>query len=299
MSPHAHEKIPHAERGRIFRELERVDPKFSDRIRPFLKGLYDHYFRCEVIGWEQVPKKKSLFVGNHNGILTFEVLMLFYAWRERFGWSRRALGLAHNIAVNNPAFRWILTRIGAIPGDPELAEEAFARDYSLMVYPGGEKEAFRPYRDRKKVEFFGRMGFIRLALKAGVPIVPIVSIGAQETYVILHRGEEIAEALGLKQKLRLHGFPITYRGIFFLWCLTSGVFTFFPLLITPAAFLAIFVPLPAKMTFRILEPIDPQALLDPALTDEENHAKIYQVVVDRMQKVLNDEYAKRKYPVVG
>lgn len=288
-----------AQKRRLFRDLEQVDPDFVEKISPFLEGLYQHYFRCEISGFENVPETKALFVGNHNGLLTFEVLMLFHAWWKRFNTTRRALGLAHGLALNNPFFRWIIPRIGAIPADPDFAFEALEKDYSLLVYPGGEKESFRPYTERKKVDFYQRKGFIRLALKGKVPIMPIVSIGAHESYIILHRGEEIAEKLGLKDKLRLHGLPITFRSLFFLWCVSSGLFTFFPLLVAPFAFAAIFVPLPAKMTFRILPPIDVCAMVDPALTEEQNLQKIYDHVIDVMQAVHDEEYGKRKFPILG
>ena len=288
-----------AQKRRLFRDLDRVDPAFIGKIIPFLEGLYKHYFRLDLTGLEKVPDKTVMFVGNHNGMLTFEVLMLFYAWWERFGSARRALGLAHIIALNNPAFRWIIPRLGAIPAEPELAHEALTKGYSLMVYPGGEKESFRPYKERKKVDFFQRKGFIRLALKAGVPIVPIVSVGAHESYIILHRGEEMAEALGLKKKLRLHGVPVTFRSIFFLWCVATGMFTFFPLLLAPAAFMAIFIPLPAKMTFRILDPIDIQAMVDPGLSEDQNLQKIYDHVVGKIQDVVTHEYKDRKLPILG
>lgn len=276
-----------------------MDPEFAERIAPFLEGLYQHYFRCDISGWDNVPAEKVLFVGNHNGLLTFEVLMLFHGWWKRFKGSRRALGLAHGLALNNPFFRWIIPKLGAIPADPELAYEALARDYSVMVYPGGEKESFRPYKERKKVDFYGRKGFIRLALKAQVKIVPIVSIGAHESYVILHRGEELAEKLGLKEKFRLHGLPITFRSIFFLWCMTTGVFTFFPLLIAPFAFISIFIPMPAKMSFRVLDPIDVGAMVQPELSEEENLSRIYDHVLGIMQSCLTEEYAKRKLPILG
>ena len=287
------------QKRRLFRDLDQRDTEFANRIEPFLEGLWKHYFRCEITGWENVPADRTLYVGNHNGLLTFEVLMLFYAWWKQFGPSRRALGLAHSVALNNPFFRWILPRIGAIPADPEIANEALSRGYSLLVYPGGEKESFRPFKERKKVDFFQRKGFVRLALTNQVPIVPIVSVGAHESYVILHRGEEIAEALGLKDKFRLHGFPITFRSIFFFWCVATGMFTFFPLLLAPAAFAAIFVPMPTKMTFRVLKPIDVCAMVDPALSEEENLQKIYDHVLKVIQDTVTEEYGKRKLPVIG
>ncbi len=287
------------QKKKLFRDLNRADPRFQEKISPFLEGLYQYYFRVDMTGWENVPEQKALFVGNHNGLLTFEVLMLFHAWFKRFGTARRAVGLAHAIALNNPLFSWLIPKLGAIPGDPEIAYEALARDYSLLVFPGGEKEAFRKFTDRKKLDFFNRKGFIKLAIRAQVPIVPIVSIGAHETYVILDRGEEIAKKLGLYDSMRLHGVPITFRSIFFAWCVTTGVFTFFPLLIAPAAFMAIFVPLPAKMSFRILPSIDVVKMLDPAQSEEANLQRIYDHVVGVMQETLEREYALRKFPVLG
>jgi 1-acyl-sn-glycerol-3-phosphate acyltransferase len=291
--------VSESQKAQALKDLGSIDPNFAKKIEPFLEGLYKYYFRCDLTGWGNIPEGQALFVGNHNGLLTFEVLMMFYAWWKHFGNTRRALGLAHGIAINNPFFKWIIPKLGAIPADPEIALEAFRRGFSLLVYPGGEKESFRPFTERKKVDFFQRKGFIRTALKAKVPIVPVVSIGAHESYVILHRGEELAEKLGLKSKFRLHGLPITFRSIFFMWCVATGIFTFFPLLLAPAAFLAIFIPMPAKMTFKILPAVDPTAMLDPKLSEEENLQKIYDHITQLMQNVLTKEYAKRKIPLVG
>jgi 1-acyl-sn-glycerol-3-phosphate acyltransferase len=281
---------------RLFRG---VDPRLIDKLMPFFEALWKHYFRCEMEGWENIPDTKALYVGNHNGLLTFEVLMVFYAWRKRFGDARKALGLAHGIVLNNPAFNWLLPRLGAIPAHPDVADEAMRRNFSLLVYPGGEKESFRPYSERAKVDFYRRKGFLKLALRNKVPIVPIVSIGAHETYVILDRGEALAEALGLKKSLRLHGLPLTFRTVFFAWCVATGVFTFFPLLIAPAALAAALIPLPAKMKFRILEPINLLQHYDASLSEEENLEKLYHLVVDTMQTVLSEEYSKRSLPIIG
>jgi len=291
--------LSEARKRKFIRDLDKRDPVFVKKLEPFFEGLYKHYFRCEVSGWENVPEHRTLFVGNHNGMITFEVLMLFYAWYKQFGFKRKAFGLAHQIALENPLFRWVCPRIGAIPADPFIAKAAFEKDYSLLVYPGGEKEAFRPYKDRKKVDFYQRKGFIRLALNSKVPIVPIVSVGAHESYIVVSRGEELSKRLGLYDKFRLHGIPITYRAIFFMWCVATGLFTFFPLLLAPAAFASIFIPLPTKMTFKILKPIDIVSMVDPNLTDEENLQKIYDHILQIMQKVHIEEYEKRKYPVLG
>src|SRR4051794_39814324 len=107
--------------GRFFEDLTELDPEFAKKIEPFLAGLYNYYFRCDISGWENIPETNALFVGNHSGLLTFEVLMLFYAWWKHFGSSRRALGVAHGIALKNPLFRWIIPKLGAIPAHPDLA----------------------------------------------------------------------------------------------------------------------------------------------------------------------------------
>ena len=303
-------KLSAARRKRYFKELERgIDPEFAARLMPFLKGLHDHYFRCDISGWENIPRRDpedpasgsctALYIGNHNGLLTFEVLMLFYSWWNRTGGRETARGLAHTVALRHPAFSWLVQRLGGVPAHPEVAVEALRRGISLMIYPGGEKESFRPWKDRKKVDFFGRTGWIRLARQAGVPIVPIVSVGAHESYVILDRGEEIARRLGLYERLRLHGVPITFRSLFFAWCVATGVFTFFPLLLAPAAFAAVFVPLPSKMTFRVLAPFDINAHWDPELSDAENERRIYDLIVGEMSRVHEDEYSKRRFPILG
>src|SRR5258708_6853544 len=106
-----------------------VDPKFIKKVMPLLKALWDHYFRCEIEGWEKLPPDPALFVGNHNGVLTFQVLMMFYALQEKFQGSRHALGLAHGIVLDNPVFEWLLPRLGAIPANPEIADEALRRKF--------------------------------------------------------------------------------------------------------------------------------------------------------------------------
>ena len=164
--------------------------------------------------------------------------MLFYAWWNRFGAAAGARARPQRRAQQSRFFAGSSRGSAPFPADPEIAYEAFERDYSLLVYPGGEKESFGPIRDRKKIDFFQRKGFIRLALKAKVPIVPIVSIGAHESYVILNRGEEIAEKLGLKEKIPASRssdhFP---RRFFSSGAWLTGIFTFFPLLLAPAALL--------------------------------------------------------------
>jgi 1-acyl-sn-glycerol-3-phosphate acyltransferase len=193
----------------------------------------------------------------------------------------------------------MVPKLGTIPADREGAYRALKDGYSVMVYPGGEREALRPSRDRKKVDFYGRKGFIKLALRAGVPIVPIVSIGAHETYMIFARGERLARALGFRKAFRLHGMPITLRSLFFLWSIVGGVLSLAPLALIPASFFSIFVPLPAKMTFKILPALDPRTLWNDALSEEVNIDFIYEHILQNMQEIASKAYADRRFPVLG
>lgn len=293
------QKVTAPQRRRLFRDLDKADDRFIKRIEPFLEFLYKKYFRVSVSGWDNVPPEKVLFVGNHNGLITFEVIMLFYSWYMRYGLTRRAVGLAHGVALDHPMFRWLCPRVGAVPADPEVAREALARDYSVLVYPGGEKEAFRSFWERKKVDFYGRKGFLRLALDSHVKIVPIVSVGSHEAYWILWRGEWLAEKLGLKKRYRLHGLPITARFLALLGFLAIAGPAVFPLLFAPVVFAWALTPLPTQMSFRVLPPIDVQSMVDPSKSEDENLSHLYDHVVGVIQSEVTTMYAERKLPVVG
>lgn len=297
--PSSRQTVSAPQKRRLFRDLDRADDRFIKRIEVFLDFLYRRYFRVTVAGWENVPPERVLFVGNHNGMITFEVLMLFYAWYQRYGLTRRAVGLAHGIALDNPLFRWLCPRIGAVPADPEVAREALARDFSVLVYPGGEKEAFRSFMERKKVDFYGRKGFLRLALAARAKVVPIASVGAHEAYWILWRGEWLADKLGLKKRYRLHGVPITFRFLVLLSFLAVGGPALFPLLFAPAMFAWALTPLPTQMSFHILPAIDLQALIDPSRSEDENLDHLYQIVTGVLQDEVLRMYRERKVPVLG
>ena len=279
--------------------ISQTDDNFIEQIEPFLGFLYHFYFRCEVEGWENIPDENALYVCNHNGFLTFEALMIFYAWWKKFGLTRKARALAHEIVFSNILFNWIIPKLGGIPARPDLAHYALQEGYSLLVFPGGEKEAFRPFLERKQIHFFQRKGFIRLALAAKVPIVPVVSIGAHDSFVILNRGEKISELLGLNKRFRLHGFPITIGSLFSAWCLTTGACSGAPLLLLPVALANMVIPFPVKMKFKILPPVYPTSLFDPKLPEIQNHQNIYDYTVSQMQSALIEQYKLRPIPFIG
>lgn len=155
---------------------------------PFWGWFYHHYFRVVSDGWEHIPATDPvLFVGSHNGGLAApDMHMVMYDWFRRFGLERPVLGLAHpKVWMGYPPLADLAGRTGAIPYHPRLALEALEQGQSLLVYPGGGQDTFRPHRDRGRIHLAGRTGFLRLAIWHDLPIVPLISWGAHDTLLVL------------------------------------------------------------------------------------------------------------------
>lgn len=115
--------------------------------------------------------------------------------------GRRFYQLAHDLVFKTPGARALVQRYGTVPASPQNMKRALERDAALLVYPGGDDETFRPSWESGTIDFADRTGFIKLALADDVPVVPVVSIGGQETALLLGRGRGAARVLSLD---RLH-----------------------------------------------------------------------------------------------
>jgi len=239
------------------------DPNYTGRLLEYMERWAD-YFGAEVRDVDRIPDSGPvMLVGNHSGgMVTPDTAALYVHWYRRFGIDRPLLGMGFDAAFSIPVLGPIMRKIGQLPASREMAREALSRDAGLLVYPGGSQEVFRPYSDRNSIQMQGRKGFLRIAQETGVPVVPVVGHGGHETTIVLARGSDWAESLGLKDRLRLDVFPILLQ---FPW----GVST--PAL--PG------VPLPAKITMQVLEPttIAPDADLEAA----------YEAITGRMQLALD------------
>jgi 1-acyl-sn-glycerol-3-phosphate acyltransferase len=251
------------------------DPDYIRRTLPVVGTAVHTYFRGEVRGLENLPDGPSLLVGNHSGGIyiadTFLFAVCFY---EHFGPDRRFHQLAHDLAARNPLLA-TLRKYGTLAASHDNAKRAFARDAPLLVYPGGDYESFRPTWHSGRVDFGGRKGFIRLALEQGVPIVPVVAIGGQETALFVTRGQRVARALRLDRAARLKVLPVSIGPPF-------GV----NVLDLPGR-----VPLPSKITLQVLPPID--------LPQGADHDEVYEHVTGEMQSALDDLADERILPLVG
>ena len=255
------------------------DPEHIRRTLPGLRALIHAWFRPEVRGLEHIPDGPSLLVGNHSGGLyiadTFVVGIAFY---ERFGPERRFHQLAHDLAARMPGLG-SLRRYGMVPASHDNARSAMAEGAPVLVYPGGDHETFRPTSHADRIEFAGRQGFVHLALQQDVPIVPVVATGGQETALFVTRGRRAAKLLRLDRIARVKVLPVSIGPPFGI-----NVLDF------PGR-----LPLPAKITVQVLEPIDLRARFG---ADPDPDA-VYEAVTSVMQETLTALEAERTLPVVG
>jgi 1-acyl-sn-glycerol-3-phosphate acyltransferase len=174
------------------------DPDLIRRLMPVWGWFYRHYFRVTTDGWQHVPASGQLmFVGSHNGgLATPDLPMFLYDWFRRFGTERRVYGLTHaKVWQAYPQLADLAARVGAIPFYPRHALAVLRAGDSLLVYPGGGQDAFRPHRLRGRIHFGGRTGFLRLAIWHGLPLVPLISWGSHDTLYVIEDCYPAAERL--------------------------------------------------------------------------------------------------------
>lgn len=167
--------------------LDERDPEIIQSFMPLWEWFYRYYFRVKTDGWEHIPSEKVLLVGSHNGgLATPDMIMTMYDWFARFGTDRLVYGLMHPSAWGfNPYIAQFAASTGAVMAHPQMAIAAFQRDASVLVYPGGPQDMFRLHEQRDRINLAGRKGFIKLALREKVPIVPVISKGAHDTLIVM------------------------------------------------------------------------------------------------------------------
>jgi 1-acyl-sn-glycerol-3-phosphate acyltransferase len=255
-------------------DLDQRDP---DYIRDQLPGtwlLASLYFRADVQHLDRIPAKGPvLLIGNHSGgNVPPDTFVFTLAFCSYFGVERPFYQLAHNLVVSAPPLGW-LRKFGTVAANHENAQLALESGAALLVYPGGDYEVFRPSWERHKVDFDGRMGYVRLAREAGVPIVPVSSVGGQETALFLDRGQWLAKLLFADKLLRLKSIPISLA---LPWGLNISD-------------LAGHIPLPAKIAIEVQEPIE---------VDGDDQA-VHDKVMASLQGGVDRLAAKRRFPVIG
>jgi 1-acyl-sn-glycerol-3-phosphate acyltransferase len=261
--------------------LDERDPDYIRETLPALRLLSSLYFRADVRGLGNIPAAGPvLLVGNHSGgTMIADTFVFAQAFYDHFGPQRRFHQLAHDLVFKVAGARALVQRYGTIPASRENMKRALDRDAALLVYPGGDHETYRPSWESGEIGFAGRTGFVELALEHNIPVVPVVSIGGQETALFLGRGQRLASALQLNRLLRLKVLPLAIGPPFGITVLDL-----------PGR-----IPLPAKITIRVLDPID----LRDRLGSDPDPEKGYRLVTSTMQRSLTDLGHDRRFPIIG
>ena len=211
------------------------DPGLTERVIGWIRPIAKRYFRFEVRGLQSFPPGAALVVSNHSGgLFTLDVTAFASEFYAEFGYDRPVYTLSDDMLLNRVTGSF-LTRIGFIRADRDCAAAALGAGGVVMVFPGGDYDVYRPTLTANTIDFDGRTGYVRTALEAGVPIVPAVSIGGQETQFFLSRGMWLANRLRLGRLVRSKVLPISIGVPFGL-----------------SLVLPINMPLPAKIVTQVL-----------------------------------------------
>lgn len=249
--------------------------------------LSKYYFRVETSGWDRIPDRNSLLIGVHSGgTLTMDAWTLVYAWQRRFGNERVLHGTAHDVLLTLPGLGDYFRAGGVISASRASVGEALEKGDDVIVWPGGEKDAMRNWRRRDTAVLGGRTGFVRQAIRSGVPIVPVATVGGHDTVFVLSEGKWLANGVdkvtGLKKKLRGANIPIV-----------AGFP--FPLAVEV---LPAHLPLPAKIRTEFLDPVEVDD--DPERVNDQEYVQgIYDEVQAAIQAGMNRLASQRRFPVFG
>lgn len=263
-------------------DLEGPDEATMQRQKFFWNFLVDYWFRMEMDGWENLPEPPVLLVGIHSGApFVWDAWTVGVQWWRRFGQDRLLHGTAHDALMAIPGIGRYFRAMGVLPAAPDSMATALAEGRDVAVWPGGEVDSLRPWHERDKANLAGRSGFVKMAIRAGVPIVPIATVGGADAMPVLIRGDRLSQTLRLDKLLRLKVFPVAIS---------------LPWGIAPAALPQF--PLPAKIRTRLMPPIDLDH--DPERADDDTYVEAkYREVQSSIQSGMDALARKRALPLFG
>ncbi len=262
--------------------LDGPDETTMQRQKFFWNALVDYWFRMEMDGWENLPKPPVLLVGIHSGApFVWDAWTVGVQWWRRFGQDRLLHGTAHDALMAIPGIGRYFRAMGVLPAAPDSMATALAEGHDVAVWPGGEVDSLRPWHERDQANLAGRKGFVKMAIRAGVPIVPIATVGGADAMPVLIRGDRLSRMLRLDKLLRLKVFPLAVS---------------LPWGIAPAALPQL--PLPAKIRTRFMPAVeldhDPERAEDSQYVDRK-----YDEVQASIQRGMDALARKRALPLFG
>lgn len=246
------------------------DEQFAEAAFPFLEFLYDKWWRVHAEGVEKVPAHgRALLVANHAGIMPWDGTMMGVALMREHPLPRPPRFLVLNWAFELPYVSVALRKLGGVPASPFNAIRLLEDDQLVAVFPEGVKGAGKSYRDRYRVQRFGRGGFIEIALRTGAPIVPVAVVGSEEIHPKIAESDLLARLTGAPY------FPITPT---------------FPLL-GPLGV----IPLPSRWRLEFCDPIDLSAYGPDAAGDRALVLELSEQVRETIQRKVYENLVKRRH----
>lgn len=179
------------------------DAKTLMSIAPLLCWFYKNYFRVETFGAHNVPKGRMMVIANHSGQLPFDGAMIITAFLLEPEIPRLLRGMVERWSSEVPFISTLFSRIGQVIGSPSTCRALLERDEGVIVFPEGVKGISKLFSERYQMTSFGT-GFMRIALAAKAPIVPVALIGAEE------QAPAVANLLPVAKSLGLPSFPIVF-----------------------------------------------------------------------------------------
>ncbi len=233
------ERLARRSRGDYHEDEWGFDEEFAEAAYPLFELLYDHWWRVEAEGVENVPAHgRAMLVANHAGSLfPFDASMITGAIMKEHPLPRWPRFMVLDWAFELPFLSAFMRRVGGVAASPYNATRILSHDELMMVFPEGVKGTGKPFAERYRLQRFGRGGFVEVALRTGSPIVPIAVVGSEEIYPKLGESRLLARAVGA---------PFVPLTPTFPWLGPLGL-----------------VPLPSRWRIEFCEPIDVAALGGP------------------------------------
>lgn len=264
--------------------IQEFDPDLAHKVAKFYLPIIQGYHRAKFIGLENIPDQAFLAVGNHTGM---HFMPESFLWLSKYHSEPRQvpmLTLVHHMShMLGRLAHMPVHELGFLEARRDNALMALNAGFAVTVYPGGDRDVARPFCERNKINFFDHTGYVRTALKAGVPILPIVGCGGGETLAVLNSGEKFAEWTGLKQFAQIHTWPLYWS---------------FPFGLHVGHFPHLELPLPSQITLSILEPYH---ITEFGPEDSENLEVLQKINADLLQLMQNelDKLSHGRVPILG
>jgi len=251
------------------------DPRATARWEWLFEFLYSKWFRVQASGLENIPSHgRALLVANHAGTLPYDSAMVMHAVRRDHPARRDVRPLVEDTVFHLPFLGPIMNRIGGVRADPANAERLLEKNELVAVFPEGEKGMGKLWKDRYRLQRFGRGGFVKLALRTRAPIIPVAVVGAEEAAPMLGKVTWFAKNIGIP------------------WIPVTPTFPWFG----PAGLL----PLPSKWYVQFGTPIDLAAQHGPeAAEDRLLVNKLADQIRTQIQSMIDGLLGRRRSPLLA